>query len=141
MPEKVYYKEPAQDVLITNEIARLGPGATTYWVRDLAKAEVQTVFNIRWDLVVPAALGGLLMEACVITSGDSGIAAFLVFLLWLAGGLLMAFVCATGYRVRIRTRRWRFYHALESADKARTQKVVSALNEAIKEYHKAYGLF
>lgn len=140
MTKKVYYQDRARDILITDEMARLGTDAKVWWISELDRAVVQTQLRVRWDVVVCALVGGLLCEACLIAGKESAVGAIVVFVLAAVSGLVIAKVTASCYRVRLRTKRWLADHALEATNKADIEVVVNAVNEAIKDYRHGYNL-
>ncbi len=140
MAQKVYYQDRARDILITDQVVRLGSDAKVWWISELDRAVVQTLFRVRWDIVACALVGGLLCETCLIASKESRVGAMVVFVLAVVGGLVIAVVTASCYRVRLRTRRWLADHALESSDRAEIKVVVDAVNKAIEDYRRIYRL-
>ena len=140
MAAKVYYQDRTRDILITEQMARLGSDAKVWWISDLDRAVVQTLVRVRWDIVVWAVVGGLLCEACLIVGKEPSLGALVVFVLAIVGGLILAVVTANCYRVRLRTTRWLAEHALESSDRDDIKVVVDALNKAIEDYRRMYNL-
>jgi hypothetical protein len=139
LARKTYLEDRSRDVLITDQMARLGSDANVWWISDLDRAVVQTVFQVRWDIVLWAAIGGALCVACLLVTEQSLAGAALVLLLAVLGGVAVALVSANFYRVRLRTRRWAVHHALDSASKTDVKEVVDAVNKAIKEYREGYN--
>jgi hypothetical protein len=137
--KKVYYQDRSKDILVTNEMARLGSDGKVWWIQDLDKAAVKTVRRVRWDIVVCAVVGGLLCEGCLIAGKQTGAGVLLAFILAVVAGLAVATAGANCHKARVRTRRWMVYEALESADRAVIAAVVLAVNNAIKDYRKGYN--
>ena len=140
MAKKTYYQDPARDVLITNEMARLGSDAKVWWIKDLDKAAVKPLRRFRWDIVAIALVGGLLCATCLVATEGSTAGALLVLILAIICGLVVASASASRYRVRVRTRKLIAHQALESANKADIKVVVDALNKAVEEYRRLYRL-
>lgn len=140
MAGKVYYQDRSRDILITDQMARLGSDAKVWWISELDRAVVQTLFRVRWDIVVWAVVGGLFCELCLLLGQESSLGALVVFVLSVVCGLVIAVVTANCYRVRLRTKRWWAEHALESSDRDEIKVVVDALNMAIEDYRRLYNL-
>ena len=138
--KKIYYQNQAADVLITNEMVRLGSDAKVWWIKDLNKAALKTLRRFRWDVVAIAVGGGLLCATCLVASEGSKVGVLLVFVTAIICGLAVASVSAKRYVLRVRTKRLKTYQALESANKADVKVVVDAVNKAIQDYRRLYRI-